>query len=471
MKTLSSDSLAVMKIDLDSREELIRSTVYEVLDGLPEPDLSDQIVATYWVHAATLTPAQVGREISYHMTSGVRKAPEGSLLDQCTGRVIDSVEFDSIGRLGVVRVGFPLLMLRHADGSIYSTDILHITAGEGAFGLTENIDIKLCHIAMSDEVLGMFPGPAYGAPGVRKLTGFGDEIAFGTILKPCTGITPAEEAEIVAQAAANPMFLFVKEDENYLPRVPFAPLADRLKSALEAVGRVSDQREGRGLIYAPHITAPPDMLRENVTACIDAGANGVMFSDLFVGGAIRMVRDMTAHLPNPPAIYAHNSGISTRTRHVYREVLDMFVRLDGGDFRQTAPVTAGKSLLRPFGLEWRKCEEVLSMPLGGHPPVMMARAGGLDQGNIITNLLDVRNGAGAGNYLFLAGSAINGIKNASGEYDPAIGAEAMKQALQVYRDGVFAEAGEGHAADLKAYAESHGLRALGTAIEQRYGIR
>ena len=131
-------------------------------------------------------------------------------------------------------------------------------------------------------------------------------------------------------------------------------------------------------------------------------------------------------------------------------------------------------MLRPFGLEWRKCEEMLSKPLGGYAPVMMARAGGLDQGNIIPNLLDVGNGVGAGNYLFLAGSAINGIKNSQGEYDPAIGAEAMMQALQVYRDGIFtqaeAEAGSGHAQELKAYADASGLAALSAALSQRYGL-
>jgi len=33
-------------------------------------------------------------------------------------------------------------------------------------------------------------------------------------------MTPEEEAEIVAEAAANPMFLFVKEDENFMPECP-----------------------------------------------------------------------------------------------------------------------------------------------------------------------------------------------------------------------------------------------------------
>ncbi|MGC8861692.1 MAG: RuBisCO large subunit C-terminal-like domain-containing protein [Armatimonadota bacterium] len=470
MRLLSSDSLDSMKLDLDAREEIIRSAVYDTLAELPLPDLSDQIVATYWVYAATLTPVQVGQEISYHMTSGVRKPVPGSLLDQCTGRVIDAVEFDSSGRLGVVRVGFPLKMLRHEDGSLYSTDILHVTAGEGVFGLTENVDIKLCNIAMSDETLRLFPGPAYGAPGVRELTNFGSEIAFGTILKPCTGMTPEEEAAIVAEAASNPMFIFVKEDENYLPDVPFAPLRQRLQRALDAVREADAGRGRKGLIYAPHITSPPDILRRHVETCIDAGANGIMLSELFLGGGFRMVREMTKRLSNPPALYAHNGGISVRTRHIYREVLDMFARLDGGDFRQTAPVTTGKGLLRPFGLEWRKCEEVLSKPLGGHPPVMMARAGGLDQGNIIPNLLDAAAGAGVENYLFLAGSAINGIKNAAGEYDPALGAEAMKQAIQVYQQGVFTKPADNHALELKAYADAHNLSALSTALEQRYGL-
>ncbi|MHB9036329.1 MAG: RuBisCO large subunit C-terminal-like domain-containing protein [Armatimonadota bacterium] len=467
---LSSDVLDIMKANMDSREELIRSLVYETMDGLPAPDLSDQIVVTYWVHASSLSPAQVGKEISYHMTSGVRKPPAGSLLEECTGRVIDAVEFDASGRIGVVRVGFPLKMLLHEDGSLYSTDILHITAGEGIFGLTENIDAKLCHIAMSDETLARFPGPAYGASGLRGLANFGDDIAFGTILKPCTGMTPEEEAPIVREAAANPLFLFIKEDENYIPGVPFAPLRDRLKHALAAVKEVADKRGDKGLIYAPHISGPPDVLRENVKLCIDAGANGIMFSELFTGGTMRMVRDMTKHLPKPPAIYAHNSGISVRTRHIYREVLDMFCRLDGGDFRQTAPLTFGFGLLRPFGLEWRKCEEILSGPLGGHPVTMMARAGGLDQGNIITNLLDMEKGAGARNYLLLAGSAINGIKNNKGEYDPAIGAEAMLQALEVYRKGVFTETGSDHAAELKSYADANGLNALSRSLAQRYSL-
>ena len=123
-------------------------------------------------------------------------------------------------------------------------------------------------------------------------------------------------------------------------------------------------------------------------------------------------------------------------------------RLDGIDFRQTAPLTSGEPLLRPQGLEWRKCEEVLTKPLGHIKPVMVARAGGLDQGNIILNLVDVAANLPKGQALYLAGSAINSIQDSSGHADAKLGAQAMREALEMWRQGaVSADASDpaGHA--------------------------
>lgn len=469
MKSPDSKTLGIICEDPDKREDIIREIVYESLAALEKPDLSKHIAVSYFVCARTISPCQVGKEIAYHMTSGVRNPPAGSLLARCNGEVLDEIVLDSSNRAGIVRVAFPLEMLLDESGKLYTTDIFHIAAGEGAFGLTENADIKLVKVEMSDETLKLFPGPAYGAGGVRKITGFGDdETAFGTILKPCTGITPSEEYEIIRHAVSNPMFIFVKEDENFLPGVRFAPLRERLKSAVKALNDGVSSRNGKGVIYAPHITSNPGILAENVKAAVDSGVNGVMLSEYFTGGSYRFVREMTKNLSAPPAIYGHNGGISVRTRHIYREVIDLFARLDGVDFRQTAPLTKGAGLLRPYGLEWRECEKALSGNLAGIPAVMMARAGGLDQGNIIPNLLDVEKGAGVKNYLFLAGSAINGIKNKDGVFDPSLGAEAMKQALEVYRTGIFDSIDDYNVADLKSVAVSKGFDALKTALSQRY---
>jgi ribulose 1,5-bisphosphate carboxylase large subunit-like protein len=223
------------------------------------------------------------------------------------------------------------------------------------------------------------------------------------------------------------------------------------------------------VIFAPHITAGPHELLDHVHAVLEAGATGVMFSETFAGGTVRMVREATKNLEQAPAIYGHNAGIGVKTRAIWREVIDLLARLDGIDFRQTAPVRRGTPFIRPYGAEWRASEEVLTRPLPGIRPTMIARAGGLDQGNIGLNLADVEaRGLGEG-VLFLAGSAINSIKNAAGKADPKLGAEAMLQALEVHRAGDLrgvpvAE----HVAALAALAERKRLTALREALRQRY---
>ena len=140
-----------------------------------------------------------------------------------------------------------------------------------------------------------------------------------------------------------------------------------------------------------------------------------MFSETFAGGTVRMVREATKHLPHPPAIYGHNAGIGVKTRGgIWREVIDLLARLDGIDIRQTAPVRPGPPFIRPYGAEWEASEEVLSRELPGIRPTMIARAGGLDQGNIILNLADAERRGLAANVLFLAGSAINSDQECRG---------------------------------------------------------
>jgi hypothetical protein len=71
--------------------------------------------------------------------------------------------------------------------------------------------------------------------------------------------------------------------------------------------------------------------------------------------------------------------------------------------------------------------------------------------------------------LFLAGSAINSIKNSSGKPDPRLGAEAMVQAIEVHRSGDLRELpAEQHLSALVRLAESRNLKALREALRQRY---
>ncbi len=129
----------------------------------------------------------------------------------------------------------------------------------------------------------------------------------------------------------------------------------------------------------------------------------------------------------------------------------------------------GAPFIYPYGDEWLASERVLTQPLPGIKPTMIARAGGLDQGNIILNLQDVEQRGLSEHVLFLSGSAINSVKNAAGKPDPKLGAEAMQQALEIHRGGELREvAAKEHLGALTALADRRRLKALREALRQRY---
>src|SRR5260370_32616169 len=239
-------------------------------------------------------------------------------------------------------MAYPLKMMLQPDGHLTSCDILHTVAGAIIFDVYENQDARLVALQIPEKVIRSFPGPAYGPQGVRRQTGFdGHQPAFGTILKPTAGITPEEVGSLVEEAARCPLFLFVKEDENLYPNLDYSPAGERTRRAVAGIERARATRGGLGLIFAPHITGSPHEILDTVHAVLEAGASGVMFSETFTGGTVRMVREATKHLERPPAIYGHNAGIGVKTRGSWREVIDLLARLDGIDFRPTAPVRTG----------------------------------------------------------------------------------------------------------------------------------
>jgi ribulose 1,5-bisphosphate carboxylase large subunit-like protein len=470
MNFLMPETLRPLWDDFDAREELLRQVVADRFTANPPPDVPDHVVATYYFAFRTGTLAHAVEEISYHATSGVKNPPKGSLLEACSAKQAGVDAFDSSGRIGLLHVAFPLKMMRHPDGHVSSCDLLHTLAGAVVFDMYEHQDARLISIRIPDDVLKTFPGPAYGPINIRKKTGFAlDQPAFGTILKPTAGITPEDVERLVGEVAGSPLLMFIKEDEDLYPDLDYSPVAERTRRAIAAIERVRDQRCGLGLVFSPHVSAGPDQIVDIVHAVVEAGASGVMLSETYAGGTVRMVREATRHLTNPPAIYGHNAGIGVKTRSIWREVIDLLARLDGIDFRQTAPVRPGSPYIRPHGAEWRASEQALTQPIEGINSTMITRAGALDQGNLILNLQDLEAKGIAQNVLFLAGSAINTIKNKRGQPEPRIGLEAMLQAIEIHRSGELEGVPiESHLAALAALAERKHLAALGEALKQRY---
>jgi ribulose 1,5-bisphosphate carboxylase large subunit-like protein len=470
MGFLKSETLAALCDDFDAREDLLRQVVADRLGVNPPPSVPDHVVATYYFAFRTGTLAHAVEEISYHATSGIKNPPKGSLLERCSAQQAGVDAFDASGRIGLLHVAFPLKMMRHPDGHVSSCDLLHTLAGAVIFDMYENQDARLIAIQIPEDVLRAFPGPAHGPINIRKKTGFAvDQLAFGTILKPTAGITPEDVERLVGEVAGSRLLMFIKEDEDLYPDLDYSPVAERTRRAVAAIERARGERGGLGLIFSPHISAGPSQIVELVHAVVEAGATGVMFSETYAGGTVRMVREATRQLLDPPAIYGHNAGIGVKTRSIWREVIDLLARLDGIDFRQTAPVRPGSPYIRPYGAEWRASEKVLARPIPGINPTMITRAGALDQGNVILNLQDIESKGIAPNVLFLAGSAINAIKDKGGRPDPRIGLDAMLQAIEVHRTGELAGVAiDDHLAALAALAQRKKLVALEIALKQRY---
>ena len=470
MKPVDSSTMDQLRHDFDAREVLLRNVVTDRLAETPPPSVPDHVVATYFFAFRTQSLEHAVEEISYHATSGIKHPPKGSLLEACSARQAGVDAFDSSGKVGLLHVAFPLKMMLQPDGHLTSCDLLHTVAGAVIFDVYENVDARLVALTIPDDVLKTFPGPAYGPLGLRARTGFSaDQPAFGTILKPTAGITPDDVEQLVAEVAGSPLLMFIKEDEDLYPNLDYSPVAERTRRAMIAIERVREQRGGLGLVYAPHVSGAPNEIVETVLAVIEAGASGVMFSETYAGGTVRMVREATRHLAEPPAIYGHNAGIGVKTRSIWREVIDFLARLDGIDLRQTGPVRPGQPFIRPYGDEWLASEYALIRPVDGIKPTMITRAGALDQGNLILNLQDVERRGIARNVLFLAGSAINSIKDEHGRYDPKLGLKAMLETIEVHRSGEL----EGvpideHLAALVSVARTHKYRALAESLRQRY---
>src|SRR4029077_12580203 len=158
MAFLTSATLDRLRDDFDAREETLREVVADRLGENPAPSVPDHVVATYYFAFRSGTLAHAVEEISYHATSGVKNPPKGSLLEQCSARQAGIDAFDRSGRIGLLHVAFPLKMMRHPDGHVTSSDLLHTIAGAVIFDMYENQDARLIPFQIPADVLATFPG-------------------------------------------------------------------------------------------------------------------------------------------------------------------------------------------------------------------------------------------------------------------------------------------------------------------------
>jgi ribulose-bisphosphate carboxylase large chain len=283
---------------------------------------------------------------------------------------------------GEVDLAFPLTNLA-LEAAPYESLAMTLISGYAPAWLPL-AKARLVDFQLPPEALQHFPGPRFGAQGIRTLLGAQPgELIVGTIVKPVAGLTPQEVAADVAESVLGGV-RFIKDDQKML-NPAYCPLAERVARVMEAI-HAAEAQTGRRALYAPNITTRLDRLVENAHVALRHGARALMINFVVSGfAALELLRrDPALDVP----IYAHCGGKEFLTRApgqgISPVVLAKWVRLAGGDILRLSAV--GGDLLHSEPEAVRQLYQVMTQPWDGVNPLLPAASGALSPANLASTL-------------------------------------------------------------------------------------
>lgn len=293
-----------------------------------------------------------------------------------------------------------------------------------------SMQCKLVDVEMPAGFSQKFGGPRFGIEGVRRLTGVWDRPLVLNMIKPCTGISPSEGAEIFYRTALGGVDL-IKDDE-LLGDTSFSPLVERVHAYVDAAARV-EQETGHRTVYIPNVTAQGARLLDNAERAVDAGAKAVMVSYGSVGYG--MLAELTGRCGVP--VLAHYAGSApyyegSRSGMSAGLAAGFFPRVAGADLALVNTPYGGYPMRRSsyFDIVHR-----LSLPAPGIRRTFPVIGGGVHPGVVELYLDEL------GRDTVLApGGGIQGHPGGA-----TAGVRAVLQAIEAWRQGVATD----------EYAEDH----------------
>ncbi|MDR1386420.1 MAG: hypothetical protein LBJ44_02290 [Propionibacteriaceae bacterium] len=209
--------------------------------------------------------------------------------ERCVGRVVGVYETPSyqIGlpdgiteRHFICRIAYPWANFGPEFAMMFTTVIGNISSSG---------KVKLVDLEWPAAFLDHFKGPKFGVPGVRELLGVYDRPLLNNMIKPCTGLSPAETARLAFEAAVGGVDIL--KDDELITDPAYCPLEDRVKAVMAALKR-ADEEKGEKTLYAFNITSGPDQMRRNAYRALEAGANCLLINYNTAGlDATRMITD------------------------------------------------------------------------------------------------------------------------------------------------------------------------------------
>lgn len=199
----------------------------------------------------------------------------------------------------------------------------------GTYSIRGMTGIRVMDMKLPVEFRAAHPGPQFGLPGSRSLTGVHGRPIIGTIVKPALGLRPHETAELVGELIDSGVD-FIKDDEKLMSPA-YSPLGERVAAIMPKI-LDHEQKTGKKVMYAFGIShADPDVMMRNHDLVAKAGGNCAVVNINSIGmGALAFLRKRSSLV-----LHAHRNGWDILTRHpglgMEFKVWQQFWRLLGVD--------------------------------------------------------------------------------------------------------------------------------------------
>lgn len=135
-----------------------------------------------------------------------------------------------------------------------------------------HVGVRLVGIEIPEEMQKRFPGPRFGADGVRKAVGGQSGPLICTVLKPM-GLSSGELAERAYQCVLGGADMI--KDDHGLADQHWAPFHERVEAVAAAVTKANNET-GNSTLYAVSMNCPMDEFENNARFAKQAGAGGYL---------------------------------------------------------------------------------------------------------------------------------------------------------------------------------------------------
>ncbi len=210
-------------------------------------------------------------------------------------------------------------------------------------------NLKLLDLEFPESFLKQFKGPKFGISGLRELMNIPERPILNNMIKPCTGISPSEGAELFYNAAVGGTD-WIKDDELIAGSPAFSPLEERVKAYMEAAKR-ADKEKGEMTLFTVNVTDEVVRLRDNAYRAIEAGANAIMVNVFGTGfSGLRMLAE-DPNINVPVCVHTCYGGAQTVSPNqgMSTEVAQKLIRICGGDMSlNVAPSAKFNALKEKF---------------------------------------------------------------------------------------------------------------------------